>query len=224
MKSNSVFQFGATDALFEGYPLYHYTGTTGSTITMTGSFANSSSNVITFNYLANAALNTFVFSNSIIQFTTANGDVVSSGVKSVDGNNIIITDSIWLAFNNVAYATANAGSNVINITSLTNSFDIVNDGIYSNTMYPLKDIIRAGDTILVNNMTQTVSSVNYIQDIVYLNSNLTYGANGLLSVSRTYNTNNVQIFGPIGSQYTPELTTEDGRSLTDEQNNILVLG
>ena len=226
MKSNSTFDYNATDALLEGYPLAHFTGTQGSGISMTGSFANPSNNIIVFTNLAGAVVNTFIFANSIIQFTTANGDQITSGVSSVQGNNVIITDNVWLAFANVAYATANSGSNLINITSLTNSFNIVNNGVYSNTMYPLVDIIRAGDTVLINNQTQTVSTVNYIQNKVILNGNLTYSANGLLSVSRTYTASDgsVQIFGPIGAQYIPELITQDGRSLTDEQGNILILG
>jgi hypothetical protein len=226
MKSNNAHDFTATDALLKGYPLSHYTGTPDTTITMTGSFANLSNNIITFNNLAGASLSNIVFTNTIIEFTSANGDQISSGVKSViDSNTVVITDNVWLAFANVAYGTTDSGTSTINISSVwTSSYNIVNNGNYSNTMYPLKDIIRAGDTILANNQTKTVSNVNYVNNIIYLNSNLTYAVNGNISVSRTYVTNNVQLFGPIGLQYIPELTTEDGRSLTDEQGNILILG
>jgi hypothetical protein len=256
MKSNSALNYTGTDGIFQGYPLYHYTGTTGSTGTITGSFANPSSNTITFSNLAGAEIQNFIFANNVIVFTSANGDQITSTVASVSSNyddllfdsgsediitesgsedllneyinftpSVTLTDSIWTAFNNVAYGSANAGSNVINISQVwTSTYNVVNDGYYSNTMYPLMDIIRAGDTIFGNNQTQLVSNVNYRQNIIYLNGNLANSVNGNISVSRTWTTSNIQIFGPLGIIYVPELTTEDGRSLTDEQNNILVLG
>ena len=126
---------------------------------------------------------------------------------------------------NVAYVTANAGSNVINISSLTGTYSIVNNGNYSNTAYPLKDIVYAGDQVLIaNNPAATVTSVNYVTGTIVVSSNFTNAANSLMAVNRTFNTTQVKIFGPLGIQYFPELTDELGNLLTDEQGNILLLG
>jgi hypothetical protein len=254
MKSNSNFNFTTTDAIFQGYPLYYYTGTFNSVGTMSATFDNPATNLITFDNLSGAQIQNFIFANSSIALTSTNGDQITSQVISIilptiedleldigledlmfesgaddlqtasTSPTVTLLDSFWLAYANVAYVTANAGGNVINITSLTGSYDIINDGIYTDPNYPLKDIIRTGDSIKVNNMIRTVSSVNYSNNRLTLTENLTYAANGLLSVTRTYKTNNVQIFGPVGLQYVPQLVTEDDISLTDELGNILILG
>ena len=255
LKSNNNYNLSVSDALFTGLPLSYYTGTTGSSVILTGSFAQPSTNVITFNYLAGAELDTFIFANSVIRITSTYGDVITSNVAYVspgpaddllsltgsedilaetgsedfmlenNGTYITLNDNIWMAFNNVAYASANAGSNMINITSLTGSFNIVNNGNYTNPANPLLDIIRVGDTILVNNMTAMVSSINYGNTTLFLTKTLPYGAsNALLSVSRNYLSTNVQIFGPVGLQYLPEFITEDGKTIITEDGNILVLG
>jgi hypothetical protein len=57
--------------------------------------------------------------------------------------------------------------------------------------------VYAGDTILVNNMTQIVASVDYVSNLINLEGNLTYGANGLMSVNRTFVAKDVQIFNFI---------------------------
>jgi hypothetical protein len=140
---------------------------------------------------------TFINSNNWIELNSATGPNVYSQVISVNAtsNTIIIKDNVWLTFANVAHVTGNSGSNVINITSLTGSYDIINNGNYSNTAYPLHDIVFAGDIILVANNTQkTVSGVDYDAGLLFLSSNLTANANSLMSVNRTANTTNVKIF------------------------------
>ena len=86
------------------------------------------------------------------------------------------------------------------------------------------DIIYAGDTIQVNNATQVVESINYSNGAIYLQGALSNGANGLISVTRSLNSTNVQIFGPSGTQYFPEITDENGNSLTTENGTVLLLG
>jgi hypothetical protein len=120
---------------------------------------------------------------------------------------------------------ANSGSNTINITSVTNAYDIINNGNYRNTSYPLKDIVYAGDKVLVdNNTSKIVSSVDYERGIIYLTSNLSSNANSFVSVNRTLDTRNVRIFGQSGFQYVPQLTTEDGQIITTEDDRIILLG
>jgi len=228
LKSSESVVYNINDALSTGHHLAYYTGTENSTANMVANFVNQSSNTIQFSNLGGADISTFIIPQfSVIKMTSSHGlFTVTSDIKSVDAiaNTITIVDNPWLTFANVAYVTANAGSNVININTLTNSYDYVNNGNYTDSNYPLKDIVYAGDRIQVNNQILTVSTVDYINNKIYLTGNLTYAANGLISVNRTFITNNVHIYGPVGIQYVPELTTEDGQVLTTEDGNILILG
>jgi hypothetical protein len=227
MKSNDVFNFNISDALTTGHHLNFYTGTENSTANMSSDFINQSSNTIYFDNLEGADITTFIFpETSSISLSTSDGFNITSKVKSVDAtsNSVILMDDCWLTFANVAYVTANGGSNVINITAVTGSYDIINNGNYTDSNYPLKDILHTGDVVLVNNEIKLITSVDYLNNKIYINSNLSNAANGLLSVTHTLVTNNVHIFGPVGIQYVPQLLTEDGRVLITEDENILILG
>ena len=111
---------------------------------------------------------------------------------------------------------------------MTGSYDIVNNGNYSNTRNKLEDIVFTGDTIRINNAnndTIQVSNVNYGTGVITLSGNLTGNAsNVLLSVKRTLSTRAIRIFGPVGIQFYPELTTEDGQSLITEDDRLIILG
>jgi hypothetical protein len=124
----------------------------------------------------------------------------------------------------VATAVANSGANVINITSLTGAYNIINNGIYT-TAYPLKDIVYAGDKVLIdNNTSKVVTSVDYINGRIYVDGNFANTTNSFLSVNRTIDTTEVRLFGSSGIQYVPELSTEDGRIITTEDDRIILLG
>ena len=196
MKSSNNTNFTAFDSFTSGQPLYHYTDTSTSYVTMTSDFINYSNNIVTFHNLNGANIGTFIVANSnTLNMVTDDGFTVESQVSFVDytSNTVILTDNVWLTFANVAIVTANAGENVINITNLTDAYNIINNGFYSNTAYPLMDIVYSGDKVQVNNQIKTVSSVDYINGIINLDSNLTYASNGLLSVNRTFIANTVQI-------------------------------
>jgi hypothetical protein len=62
--------------------------------------------------------------------------------------------------------------------------------------------------------------------VINLSGPLTLGANGLISIGRTITSlyNNVQIFGPVGTQYYLTLTTESGNILITEDGNTLLIG
>ena len=138
---------------------------------------------------------------------------------------VVLRDNTWLTFANVAYVSGNAGSSIINIRSVTNSYDVVNDGHYSNTQYPLMDIVFAGDSIVVaNNTEKVVQSVNYVNGIIYLASNLSENVNSFISVQRTVSTPTVRIDGFIGTTYYPELITEAGDTLITEDGKALLIG
>ena len=226
MNSLSKYNFKTTEALYTGLPLADYTGYPASSVSMTSNFINLSNNIVQFNYCY-ANLATFISTDSILEITPPNGPNIRSEVVSLDytSNTVTLKESTWLTYPNVAYIQANANSSVINIQSLTGSFDIINNGNYSNPDYPLLDIVFAGDTISVaNNTVKTVQSVDAVHGTITLTSNLTSNTNSLMSVKRTFSTTAVRIFGPMGIQYTPEITTEDGRTLTTEDDLTILLG
>lgn len=232
MKANVEYSYHAFEAMNQGYSLDHYTGYVGSSVTMSADFINKSNNVIQFNDLAGANIADFIFANSTITVSSPVGPNISSSIVSIDpvSNTVTLTEHTWLTFSNVATITANAGSNVINITSLTGSFDIINNGQYRDMDAPLKDIVVAGDEVLIGNIVggeiKTVADVDYVQNKVYLTTNLSSDANTFMSVNRTLNAigGSIIIYGPIGLQYIPQLATEDGRILTTEDGRIILLG
>lgn len=187
-----------------------------------------SNNVIKFENLAGANIANIVFANtSIIDVQPGNGPYIKCIAESIDysTNNVTLRNNTWLFFANVATVTGNVGSNVINIKTVTNSYNIINNGIYSNPSYPITDIVFVGDTVLVgNNSHRTVNQIDYINNKIYLNSDLTNNVSSYLSVRRTLNTTNVNIWGPVGTIYYPELTTENGYTLTTEDERIIILG
>jgi hypothetical protein len=234
MKSNSQMDFHFQEGLFQGRPLFDYTGF-GSYVTMTTNFTNKSNNIIKFNDIGTANLANFIFTDSTtIVLTPTNGPNVEARVIAVDytSNLVTLDANTWLTFPNVATATGTSGSNTINITSLTGKYDIINNGNYSNTSYPLKDIVYVGDSVLIgNNTSKTVKSIDYENGVITLTTNLTADANSMIAVKRNFianselNSNQVKIFGPIGQLYiNPQLTTEDGIIITTEDNKILLVG
>ena len=82
----------------------------------------------------------------------------------------------------------------------------------------------SGDTIKVGNTISTVASVDYYNDIIILSSTLTENLNGLMSVKRTFETNQIEVYGQVGQTYSPQLTDELGNTLTTEDNRYILLG
>jgi len=229
MKSNSSMHYDIEDVLSTGHTLSFYTGAVASNVTMTGSFNNPSNNQINFGNLAGANIANIVFANtSTIRFTTPYGDSVDSLITSVNpiANTATLKDSVWLAFSNVATVSVTNASNIINIKSITNSYNIVNNGNYSNTMYPLMDIVRVGDIIkLDDSQIFSVVGLNYGNNtLIASGTSTSTNSSEFMSVLRTLNASNVQIFGPVGQQYFPEITDEIGNSLTTENGFTLILG
>lgn len=211
------------------HTLGFYTGNPLSSASMVGDFTNQSNNIITFSGLSGANITGFIFPNqSSISLTDNTGQLVYSGVVSVvsgSSNTVTLQDNVWLTFANVAYVTGANSSNVITVEYLTGSYGIINNREYSNTDYPLYDIVRAGDKILVaNNTVKTVSSVDPVNNIITLTSYLTNNSSSLMSVNRNVSTVGVTIVGPLGTQYYPELVTENGDNIAAEDGSIILIG
>ena len=235
LKSNNQVDLHGYDALYSAEPLsYHLGSYVSDAVTIVTDFDNKSNNVIRFNSLLGAPLDQIVTPYyTSISIETKNGPNVFSEIIGVDNeaNTITIASNVWLTYANVAVVTGNSGSNVLNITSLTGLYDLMNNGNYSDSEYPIRDIVYKGDVVLVdNNTSKTVNTVDYINGKIYLTSNLSSNANSYLDVKRTFVANStltssqIKLYGPVGLTYIPELTTEDGDNITTEDENIILLG
>jgi len=227
IRSANTFYYTSSDSVFQGYPLTYLTGYSGITVSMKSSPSAPANNIITINNLpVGENIANIIAANALIEISPPNGPEISSYIKSIDpvNNTITLQTNTWLTFANVAYITANANSNVINIVSVTNSYNIVNNGVYSNTMYPIKDIVFAGDTVYVNNQSLTVTSVNYGINEIVVNGNVSSNiSNSLLTVSRTINTDLVNIFQPLGTEYISYLTDTTGNVLVTQTGTPLIV-
>jgi hypothetical protein len=235
LKSNNSVNQHVYTATNKANTLSHYIGSyVSDAVTIVTDFTNKSNNIIRFNSLLGANLANIVYPGlSSIYIQSKNGPNVYSEVVSIDpvANTITLASNVWLTYANVATATGNSGSNVLNITSVTGLYDIVNNGNYSDKKYPLKDIVYSGDVVLVdNNTSKVVNTVDYTHGKIYLTSNLTSAANSYLAVKRTFVANSslsssqIKIFGAVGTAYIPELTTEDGVTITTEDGTTILLG
>lgn len=242
LKSNTMFNKSVEQALANGHTLYYYTNEAAANAVMQSTYYSGNnkfalgSNVIKFNNIGGGTnIADFIFANSIIILGSSSGPNVKSEIVSIDptNNQITIKETSLLTYANVARGTGIAGTNTINITEITNAYDVMNNGVYSNTSNHLRDIMFAGDRIVAgNNASIEIQSINYDTKVITLKTNLTSNTtNTLLTVSRTFTAggtapkaNEIKIMGPIGIQYFPEITTESGQSITTEDGKILLLG
>ena len=233
MRSSNNMNFIVNDALDTGHTLGYYAGNAATVTISAGNATNPSNNMVTFNNLYGANIASFLTANTteiVFVYGTGLNDSVHGLVSKINyaSNTVTLQDNVWTYFANVAIGTSasNGNNQIINITSLTYSYNIVNNGSYSNTAYPILDIIRVGDTITVNGVAQTVTSFSSPYTSVTLSGPLTSGANGYISVGRSITSlyNNVQIIGPVGTQYLAQLGTENGDILTSETGAWLLIG
>ena len=235
LKSNNNVSLHSYNALNDGRPLSYYLGSNVSdAITIATDFTNKSNNIVKFNNMLGARIGLIINPGySTIEISTKNGPNVYSEVVSVNesSNTVTLASNVWLTYSNVAVVTGNSGSNTLNITSLTGLYDLMNNGNYSDSSYPLKDIVFVGDRVLVdNNTSKVVNAIDYVQGKIYLTANLSTATNSYLNVNRTFianssiSSNQIKIYGPVGLSYIPELITQDGQSITTEDGNLILLG
>lgn len=227
LKANNAYNTEIQSANYLGHTLQYFTGYPASKAVMVADFTNKSNNVLSMRNMASSDMRTYVRAGARIIVKTSHGPQISSVVSSVNGNTneITIEDEIWLTYSNVAIGTVTAGSNVINIKSVTNAYDIINNGNYSNTAYPLKDIVFAGDKVLLNNNTsKIVASVDYENGLIYTTTTFANTTNSFVSVNRTIDSTDVKIFDTYGIQYVPQLAAENGNIIITEDGRIILLG
>jgi hypothetical protein len=234
MKSNGSMQTHIVEALQTGRLLYDSTKANASNVLMTNSndFTVPSTNIIKmYNLGTGVNIANIFFANSTISFTTANGRQFTSQVNTINysANTITVKDNVWLTFANVANVSGSAGQSTINISTVyTSSYNIINNGNYTQANNPLADIIVVGDYVKLNNVVYVVNSLNTTNNIITsitLNNNLSYATTGNLTVNRVLSATAqyVKIFGPFGQQYIPQLTDELGNILTTESGSAILI-
>jgi hypothetical protein len=159
------------------------------------------------------------------------GPNVFSEIISVNhlSNTAVIRDNVYLSFANVATANVLTSNNRINIRSVTDQYDIINNGQYSNTANKMRDIVFVGDRIRVVNGASTfhgtVSYVSYSNNVIFANTTIPFTSNTAnVSIGRTIVTSNVEIYNSLGTIYYPELLTQDGREITAQDGRTIILG
>jgi len=213
------------------HTLGFYTGDPGSNATMYSTFENASNNIIKFDALVGANIANIALPGSLISLVYPYGPNVFSEIISVSGvsNTAVIRDNVFLSFANVATANVLTSNNRINILSVTDQYDVVNNGQYSNTANKMRDIVFIGDRIRVVNGASTfhgtVTYVSYSNNVIFANTTIPFSSNTAnVSIGRTIATSNVEIFNSLGTIYYPELLTQDNREITTQDGRTLILG
>lgn len=230
LKSNKTINVTEMSFGTNSLPLSYYTGTAGSNATVYGTFDSPSNNIIKFDALVGANIAEFINVNTIISAVNVHGPNLYSTVTSVDytSNTITVRDSIYLRFANVAYADISTSSK-INITAITNQYDLINNGEYSNTENKLRDIAFNGDKIKIfvegeSVYTGTVSYVEYSNNAIFINPTTSLTGNALISIGRDLVSTDVQIYNTVGVPGIPYLMTQDDRVLLTQDGRIITLG
>jgi hypothetical protein len=187
IKSNSNFAQTVNNSFQQGSLLVDYTQNAYSYATMSADWSNKSNNIVQFYNLNSINLSSIFSNSSILVINPTYGNAIKSEVIDINytNNTVILKDNVWLTFANVAYANGNIGSNTLNVREITNSYDIINNGNYSNTQNKLQDIIFPGDKLKIDDISYTVNSINYQYNIIELTTNLVSTVNNLISINRT---------------------------------------
>ena len=213
-----------TDTFFQvGKPLAYAAGPAAYAVLAANTNSTSLSNNIiriTNDIAGNIAQTIFI--NDIVEFTATNNIRAYSTITDVDyaNNQLVLQDSVFVLFPNVAFGGANASSNVINITSVTGQYD----GKFDD-LTPANSIISVGDSVSLNNspyyrVTKLFSNGN----ISVANSSIGPINNARITVNKSANTKDVMIYGVVGEYVFPDLLTENGYILITESGITILAG
>jgi hypothetical protein len=215
-------------------PLSYYTSEAGSNASMFATFETPSNNIIKFGSLVGTNLENIIYSGAMVSLKSQKGPNVYSSVLTVSyvTDTVVIKDNVFLAFANVAIANVRSSNTQINISEITNQYDLINNGEYSNTQNKLQDIIFVNDHIRVvdgsnvaNIFNGTVTYINYSNGSIFANTTISFNSNSaLVSVRRNVTTTDVLIYNNLGSIYYPQLITENDELITTQDGKILILG
>lgn len=202
MKSeiNQVFNNESFES--QSLPLSHFSGSALSNAALYSDFTNTSNNIVNFGNMNGKVVSQVLSVNDTISISTQNGPNVYSEIISINDlkSTAVMKDNVFLSFANVAIGQVTTSNDRINITSITDSYDIINNGEYSNTANKMRDIIFAGDRVRVyDGVSQhfygTVLYVSYSNNVVFANTTLPFtSSNAKVSVGRTINSTDVSIY------------------------------
>jgi hypothetical protein len=232
LKSTASINVNSESFKSNSLPLSYYTGSAGSNATVYATFANPSNNIIKFDALVGANIATFINVNTIISVSNTHGPNLFSTVTSVNftSNTVTVSDNVFLRFANVAFANTQASNTKINITAITDQYDIVNNGEWSNTQNKLQDLAFIGDQIRVyanaaSDYTGTITYVSYSNNAIFVTPAPTFAANNAnVWIGRNLVSTNINIYNFLGDPGTPYLITENGDVLITQDNEVITLG
>lgn len=179
-------------------------------------------NTIFFTNLSGANVAAVVNANSWITYDTRYNHPFYSKIKSVTSNTITLQDNFITIVPNVAFASSSSNSIVINISSLTNAWNVATGNIVSS----ISNFINNYDHVSFDNGTtyKMVVGVNGINNTITVNSAYASAQTGYLMLSKNVQTSDIYVSGFVSEIETITLLTEDGIPLTTEDERILILG
>lgn len=231
LKANSNFTLDSETHYSNTHTLGFYTGDPGSHADIYASFENPSNNIIQFKDLVGADLGAIVLPGLIVSLTSPNGPNVYSEVVSVDNINetAVIKDNVFLAFANVAIGNVATSCTQINIVNITNQYDLVNNGEYSNNENKLLDVAFIGDNVRVVSGASSfhgyITNINYTNKLITVNTAVGFTSNNAnVSIRRNISTSDVLIYDYLGTRFISELTTESGNTLITQSGDTILIG
>jgi hypothetical protein len=223
LKTGEKFNFSGADTFQKGNTLASVAGAGAfATLNVSTSSTTISNNMIKLTGVISGNIGNTIFANDWIEFTSTNNTNAYSVITSVDwqSNTIYMADNVFLTFANVAFATVNASSNIINITTMTGQFD-GNFGTFTDRTRS-NNIIFVGDSVSLNNggtyyaVTKVFANGNFSIN----NSSLGPIANTRITINKNANTQSVIIYGDV-LYYNPGLVTENGYLVISENGDYL---
>jgi hypothetical protein len=227
LKSQETIDINRESFQANSHTLNYYTGSAASNAAIFTNFTNKSNNIVKFDLLAGANIGTFILPGAKLSILSNSGLNVYSEIISVNytSNTAIIKDNVFSSFANVATANVTTSNNRINILTVTDQYDIINNGEYSNTYNKMEDIVFVGDSIrVVSGSSAFYGTVLYVS---YSNTTIPFSSDTAnVSVSRniTAYDGSVNIYNTLGTVFYPELTTQLGQSITTQDGTLLILG
>lgn len=182
------------------------------------------SNTIILTNLSGANVANVVNVNSYVTYNTRYNHPFYSKITSVSSNTISLEDNFITTVPNVAVANASANSNTINITSLTNAWNVATGNIVSH----ISNFINNYDYISFDGglTYKTVTHVDLPDggNTILVNSAYASAQTGYLMLSKNVRTSDIYVSGYVSEIETISLLTEDEIPLTTEDERILILG
>lgn len=181
-------------------------------------------------------LSTVVTTNSSIRLLSTKGDCFYSEILSIDDekDTIYLKDSIILDYANVAYGFVIGNTNIVYVAEVTDKYDVINNGNYSNTNNKLTDIAFVGDKISTeNNLISYINSIDYNSWIISTQQILSESGSAdnptLITISRDFVCEEVlveynldyRVIEAVGNTTTNIFV--DGFYVTDEYDNLIYI-